>query len=155
MDTLTITLQRRNILSDMMVRSHAEVAYIIDDRERYVAELGTEKAQLAQQCITDAATEVRSAFRDVIPGFSDALSAGDNYDTSDIVFAMAVSARKRPGLADSLAKAIHAYIVDSALGRYYGSVSRPDLAKSHLDRLQADLSVISGLVYRKLDPTYQ
>ena len=154
MDTVTVTLQRSNLLSDMQLRSHAEVAFIPDDRERYLAELGTEKFQLAQQFITDAATEVRSAFRAVIPGLPDALSANDDFDTSDIVFTMLATERKSPGLADALAKAIHAYIADSALGRFYESVSRPELAKSHKDRLAADLAVISGLVYTKSFPTY-
>ena len=155
METVTINITRASVLADMKVKSHAEVAVIADPTERYLAELGTEKEQEAQQCITDAATEVHSVLRAFLGGFSGTETASDAYDTTaTITYVLKVTARKAPGLAAPLAKAVHAYIVDSALGKFYASVSRPELAERHNAQLPAEISVIENLIYRRTNPTY-
>ena len=153
METVTITINRSNVLADMKVKSHAEVALIADPKERYLAELGTEKEQEAQQCITDAATEVRSVLRQSLLETASS-SATDPYDTGAITYPLSVTARKAPGLADALAKAIHAYIVDSALDKFYTSVSRADFAERHRARTASALTVISNIIYHRANPAY-
>lgn len=154
MTTVTISITRASVLADMKVKSHAEVALLADPKERYLAELGTEKEEEAQQCITDAATEAQSMLRQFIPGTA-AASATDAYDTTAaIAYALEVTPRKASGLADPLAKALHAYIVDAALDKFYTSVSRPDFAERHRTRLASDLTVISNLIYHRTAPAY-
>lgn len=154
METVTISISRASVLADMRVTSHAEVAGIGDDKARYLSELGTEKLQEANQCITDAATEVTGILRPHLAGTT-ATTASDPYDTTaTIVYALQVPPRKVPGLADAMAKAIHAYIVDSALGRYYVSVSRPDLAEPHRARLSGEMATMDNILYRRAAPAY-
>lgn len=155
MESVTINITRASVLADMKVKSHAEVASIPDEKERYLAELGTEKAEEAQQCITDAATEIGSILRPFLSGFSGTKIATDTYDTTaTITYTLSVTPRKAPGLADALTKAIHAYIVDSALEKFYTSVSRPDLAQRHLSAVAPALTFIENLLYRRKSPTY-
>ena len=150
---ITITISRASVLADMEVTSHGEVALLADPRDRYLSELGTEKEQEAQQCITDAATEVNSVLRPFLSG-SAASSATDTYDTGTIAYVLSVTTRKAYVLADALAKAVHAYIVDSALDKFYTAVSRPDFAERHRSRLASDVTVISNLIYHRAKPAY-
>ena len=84
-----------------------------------------------------------------------ATTASDPYDTTaTITYALQVPPRKVPGLADAMAKAIHAYIVDSALGRFYVSVSRPDLAEPHRARLSGEMATMDNILYRRAAPAY-
>ena len=154
MEAVTINIKRANLIADMKVTSHSEATALADPQERYLAELGSDKLELAHQCITDAATEAGSVLRRFLTGFYGDETATDNYDTADIVYVLSVTARKAPGLADALAKAVHAYVVDSALDKYYVSVSRPDMAQRHRDRLASHLTVIDGLLHRRTSPTY-
>lgn len=157
METVTVNIARANVLADMKVKSHLEVASIVDDRERYLAELGSEKEEEAQQCITDAATEVHSELRQLLVfGTSEPTTATDNYDTTaTITFTLSVTSRKSPGLAKALANAVHAYVVDSALDKFYVAVARPDFADRHRARLANELAVITNLCYRKFNPEYE
>ena len=152
--SVTITISRTSVLADMEVTSHGEVALLTDPRERYLSELGSEKAQEAQQCITDASAEVNSVLRPFLSG-SDTTTANDNYvGSGSISYTLDVTARKANGLADALAKAIHAYIVDSALDKFYTAVSRPDFAERHRNRLASEVTVISNLIYHRAKVTY-
>lgn len=155
METVIVNISRSGVMSDMRVKSHAEVASIADPTERYLAEAGTEKTEELNQCITDATAEATAALRTFMTGFGDALTADDYYDTTeDITFALSVTERKAAGLSEALAKAIHAYIVESALDKFYTSVARPELAQRHAARLATALSVIDNLIYRRSQPTY-
>lgn len=155
METVTINITRASVLADMKVKSHAEVAVIADPTERYLAELGTEKEQEAHQCITDAAVEIHSALRPFLTFSSGTETATDTYDTTaTITYVLSVTARKAPGMADALMKAIHAYIVDSALDKYYVSVARPDYADRHHAKLATELAAIDTILYRRKNPTY-
>ena len=151
---LTITIQRAQVLADMKVKSHAEVASMADPAARYLAELGTEKEQEASQCINDASAEVVALLRPLLSGSVDTTGTDTFDDSSDIVFTLDVTSRKAAGLGSPLAKAIHAYIVDSAMAKYYISVAQGSLAQAHNARLASEITVINELCYRKQDPKY-
>lgn len=154
MQTITITIGRNSVLADMKVKSHAEVAAIANDKERYLAELGTEKEPEAHQCITDTFADVSSLMRRIVRG-TIVTSANDDYAGSgDLILNVEVTPRKAAGLADSLTDALHAYTVDAALARYYKAVSRLDFAQAHLNTLPADLATIDRLIYRRTKPSY-
>lgn len=139
----------------MKVKSHSEVAHIPDDKARYLAELGSEKEAEAQQCITDASNEVAAFIRPLLTFSSGSETATDAYDTAaSIVYTLSVTARKASGMANALAKAIHAYIVDAALAKFYGSVAQGDLAEIHRVRLASELADINNIIYRRKNPSY-
>lgn len=146
----TISISRDEVLADMKVKSHAEVASIPDATQRYLAELGTEKEPEAHQCINDAAAEVAALLRPLDGTFTG--SATDDYDaSSDLSFSIDVTSRKP--IATPLTKAVHAYIVDSALAKFYVAVSRPELAERHNGRMALDMATINRLLYTKNNPT--
>lgn len=155
MTTVQITIKRANVLDDMKVKSHAETAVIADPTERYIAELGSEKEEEAQQCITDASVEVTSVLRQSLKETGSNDTVDDDYDDSiDIVYSMDCTSRRAAGLGDSLMKAIHAYIVDSALNKFYISVGRADFAERHGSKLAAEIMVIRKLLHTKFKPVY-
>jgi hypothetical protein len=155
METVTINITRASVLADMKVKVHAATASIADDKARYLAQLGSEREQEAHQCITDASLEVATALRRLLTGFpTQTETAGDAYDTTaTITYVLTVSQRKSKGLAKFLAQAIHAYLVDSALSKYYVSVNHAELAAPHLAALAVQKSYIESLCYTKTEPS--
>lgn len=154
MTQVTITISRNQVLADMKVKSHAEVATIEDPKVRYLVELGSERAEEAHQSINDAAGEVLAQLHKVTAASAEATGT-DTYDnSSDISIDINVSSRTAPGLGTALAKVIHDYIVDSALSKYYVSVSRDDMATRHLNMLPRQLAMMEQLIYTKVEPTY-
>ena len=155
METVTVNISRASVLADMRVKSHAEVAAIDDDKARYLAELGTEKVEEANQCINDAAAEVAAVLRPFHAAVTGTETAGDAYDTTaEIAFVLSVTGRKAPGMAKALADLIHPYIVDAALDKFYTSVAHPELAERHRAKLPTALAAIQGILYRRKAPTY-
>lgn len=154
MDTITVNISRTELLDDMKVTSHAEVAAIADAKVRYLAELGSEKEQLAQQAITDTSVEVLSVLRRYIDGTSGDGAASNDYDASDISYTLSVSSRKSAGLAEPLTKAVHDYMRESALAKYYDSVSQVEMAQRHRARIVTPLATMHSLLYRKDEPQY-
>lgn len=147
----SITITRANVLADMKVKSHAEVASIKDDRERYLAELGSDKLYEANQCINDACAEVAALLRPVQGTISSGFAADNAYDTDDIAFAIEVTTRKP--IQIPLTKAVHAYIVDAALAKYYVAVSHPEISERHGARIVTDVATINRLLFTKDEPT--
>jgi len=151
---ITITISRASVLADMKVKSHAEVAAIADDKARYLAELGNEKEQEANQCITEAAADIEAYLRSILKYDTVDQSASDAYETTEsIIYKFSVSDRKKYGLAKALTKEIHAYIVDSALARFYDAVSHAELSAVHLKRLPSALAAIDNIFFKKSEPT--
>lgn len=149
---VTININRANVISDMRVKSQEELAPIVDDRERYVAEIGSEKLEEVNQCITNASVEVTTMLLPFLSGTAGSSSATDNYDTANLTYTLSVAELPSPNFAADLTKALHAYIVDSALSKYYISVSRAPLAEAHAARLQALSIFIRNLIYYRPMP---
>lgn len=150
--SINITINKNSILDDMQLKSHLEVASIADPQARYFAELGSEKEEEAHQCINDAVGEVMALLTRRLSSATGA--EDDSFDPGDVVFAISSTGRYNTGLQRALTLAIHAYIVDSALAKFYGSVSHPELATPHINRLPVQKSYIDALIYSKNEPTY-
>ena len=157
MTTITITIQRSSVLADMKVKNHHEAALIQDTRERYLVEAGTEKLPELHQCITDAFADASAIVRQFIsPGSPSATITGnDTYSaTGDLSVVLSVTSRKAAGLTDPLAAALHKYIVDAALAKFYKAVAHPALAQAREADLQRDNATIENLIYRRGKPSY-
>lgn len=149
---VTINITRANVIADMRIKSQQELAPVVDDRERYIAEIGTEKLEEVNQCITDASVEVSTILLPFLTGTAGSSSATDNYDTANLVYNLSVAELPSPNFAADVTKAVHAYIVDSALAKYYLSVSRGQLAEAHAARLQALSIFLRNLIYYRPMP---
>ena len=152
--TITITIGRSSVLSDIRVKSHAEAAAISNAEERYIVEAGTEKLPEVHQCINDAFSEVHAIVRQFVTGASTA-SANDAYRSSgDLVLALDIPSRKSVAIATPLTDAIHKYVVDSAMSKFYRAVSRPAMGDAHAQSLASDRANIDILLYTKQEPVY-
>lgn len=136
----------------MKVKSHAEVATIADPTERYLVEAGTEKLEEINQCITNASTEVNSLLLRFLSGTSGAATATDSYETADIIYTLDMPEAPTPTFAAELTRAIHAYIVDSALALFYQSVSQGNLSTMHASKLPSEITIIRKLIYYRPMP---
>ena len=157
MITITITIQRSSVLSDMKVKNRHEAALITDAKERYLAEAGTEKLPELHQCITDAFADAEAAVRPFIQSQSPSasVSGNDSYSsTGDLSVVLEVSSRKANGLTVPLTAALHRYIVDDALAKFYKSVAHPALAQAREAEAARDLATIEGLIFRRSNPVY-
>jgi len=139
---MTITLTEADILLDIKIKSHQQAETIVDPTERYKVEAGTEKEDDIKQCIKDAAAEVCAVLRPFLTSYS------------SLSFTLDVTTRKETGLQGPLTDAIYAYIVDSAMAKFYRDVNRPTFAEQHLQHLPTDLAAIESLIYRRTKPTY-
>ena len=156
MTTLTITIKRAQVLADIKVVSHAEVASVEDTRLRYLYEAGSDKVEQIHQCITDAYADAGALMRPFAPGSPSAsVSADDTFSSSgDLVIVMSLTTRKAANLETPLMAALHKYVVDDALAKFYKGVNHAALQQVHEGQLQADISAVEALVYRRMKPTY-
>lgn len=152
--TLNITISRESVIADLRVKAHMEAAVIGSAEERYIVDAGTEKIQEIHQCVTDAFSEASAIVREFNRGSQTAL-ANDAYRAAgDLGLALEVSGRRISGIATPLADAIHKYVVDSAMAKFFRSVSRPEMAERHSAALPSDRANIDVLLYVKHEPEY-
>lgn len=157
MTTITITIQRSSVLADMKVKNHHEAALIQDTRERYLVEAGTEKLPELHQCITDAFSDASALVRPFIATSTASTTAAGNdtyASTGDLSVVLYVTWRKADGLTVPLTAALHKYIVDDALAKFYKAVAHPALAQAREAEMQNGLSTIESLLHRRGNPTY-
>ena len=157
MTTITITIQRSSVLADMKVKNHHEAALIPDTRERYLVEAGTEKVQELHQCITDAFADASAIVRPFIKSSTESETAtgNDTYaSTGDLSVVLYLTWRKADGLAVPLTAALHEYIVDDALAKFYKAVAHPTLSQAREADMKNDQSTIESLLHRRGNPTY-
>lgn len=152
--TLNITIGRDSVIADLLVKSHLESASISNAEERYIVQAGTEKIQEIHQCVTDAFSEASAILREFVTGSATLLMNDDYRSAGDLALALEVSERRAVGLATPLTDAIHKYVVDSAMAKFYRAVSRPEMAERHSASLPADRSNIDVLLYVKQEPVY-
>lgn len=147
MAEVTIMIDRASVLSDMKVKSHAQMVAMSDPKQRYLAELGSEKHEEAGQCISDAASGALALMHPLAKGSG----TGGYAVIGSITFTLNLTSRKS-GVQEPLKAALHTYIVDGALARYYGAVNQPSLAQMHAARLADDGAAIEMLLFRKSEP---
>jgi len=157
MTTITITIQRSSVLADMKVKNHHEAALIPDSKERYLVEAGTEKLLELHQCITDAFSDasaiVRPFIKSVTPSATE--TGNDTFaSTGDLSLVLSVTSRKANGLTVPLTAALHKYIVNDAMAKFYKAVAHPTLSQARETDMQKDLSTIEALLYRRENPIY-
>jgi len=157
MITITITIQRSSVLADMKVKNHHEAALITDSRERYLVEAGTEKLPELHQCITDAFSDASALVRPFIESVSSSasVSGNDSYSsTGDLSVVLEVTSRKANGLTVPLTTALHKYVVDDALAKFYKAVGHSVLGQAREADVAKDIATIEGLIYRRSNPIY-
>lgn len=149
---MKIEFSKKELLFDIMNKSHGEVSVITDAEARYKAEAGTEKTdEIERDLITSTSILYASIGRFLCGNLTPYADNGAGLPET-LVYEFTFSERRLDGKAQPLADAIHAFLVDSTLGLFYNSVSASDLAVKRSGMAQADLQLVERLVYTKKQP---
>lgn len=157
---VSVKLSQEEILFDIMSRSRSECASISDPEARYAAEAGSGRRDLLLRLLADADSEMRvicdrflteNYSRNVtnIPDIDDGMDDGTD-KTMDYVFEF--SPRRADGKAVQLKEIMHAYLIDSVLGRFYIASGKPDFAQIHAKMASDGAATLSSLLYTKKEP---
>ena len=149
---MVVELYVQEILSNLRAVSHREVAGIENVDARYRAEAGSEKMDDIYRCIFDAAKRLGSrCFRFLddayIPNFDNASNFPEKI-TYDFNF----SERRAINKAVPLEEAMHTFILEYALAKFYSIVNQSELSNKHsLQAIDAG-NVLDELLYTKKPP---
>lgn len=149
---MVIELYDDVILKDVKTKSHYEVSEIPDAEARYRAEAGTEKEGEIHRCIQEGASRLmHRCLRYLRNYYTDKRDNEDN-PQSVYVYDFVLSERRSLGKAEPLSEAMHTFIVEYALSKFYASVSQGELSNKH-SLLAVDAgNRIDELLYFKLPP---
>ena len=152
MNSVQIVISRQNAYDDILVKSHIDAAVIVDATERYMVEAGSEKAEQIHQCISDAFGETLILLRRFLDQNSITAGVTSSYDgEGDLELTFDISGRRAHYFAETLTPAVHAFVVDAALGKYYATI-RPVFAEPYLRRLADDTANIRTIIFTKQPP---
>lgn len=151
--TLNIEIATFRIREDIYYKSHLEVMSIEDPESRDVCRADEEKVDEIDRNILSADGELRIALHRWLSP-SDAVSATNVLTISNnLTYQFKTSPRGADHKTTALAAGIHAYLVDSALAKFYTSVNQPNLAKPHKDKADVVLKALHDELYLKTPPT--
>ncbi len=149
---MKIELSKKELLFDIMNKSHSEVSVITDAEARYKAEAGTEKAdEIERDLITSMSLLYASIGRFLRSDLTTCAENGAGMPDT-LVYEFTFSERRLDGKMQPLTDAIHAFLVDSTLGLFYNSVSASDIAAKRAQMAINDLQLVERLVYSKKQP---
>ena len=150
---MTITLYASKIIEDIKAKSHDEVAEIADKDMRYRAEAGSEKMAQIKDCLRIAGSRLsQRCLRFLVNGYSEQSdnSAQDAWSfTFEFDFG---SGRRADGKSGPLTEAMHTFMVEYSLMKFYSNVSQSELSNKHgILALEAG-DLVETLLYTKLPP---
>lgn len=160
MPATTVIISVTNVIGDLRLKSHLEVANIEPADLRYKIQAGTEKDEEIYQSLQDSHNALTHICRKFLSGVT--LSGGGNFSDDDsldstvteITYSFDLTERRSQVIKEPLSKAMHAYLVDSVLMKFYNSVNQEALAAVHERRCAQKQAEIEDLLYTKLKPIY-
>ena len=156
---MTITIDIDSLISDLLIKSHMNTARIKDPEDRYAVRAAEENRDELLECIQEAGRTVIGICRPFLQVTDD--DEGDDSfvfsgsSTADLVLSFDVTARRTSNIADSLAQAIHSFMVGASLRRFYTTVAMADLAQMYAATEASAREEIVSLLYRKLEPVWE
>jgi len=148
---MVIELYTQEILNDLRSKSHYEVSQITDAEARYKVEAGSEKMDEVTRCISEAASRLHGRCRRFLKEFLSRNMDNTVFFPDKYVVNLVLSERR--GLnKESIAEAMHTFLVEYALSKFYVSMSQQELSNKH-SLLAVDAgNLIDELLYTKLPP---
>lgn len=149
---MKIEFSKKELLFDMMNKSHSEVSVITDAEARYKVEAGSEKADELERDFITAMTMLNPHISRYL--VSDFICRADNGAglPEILVFEFSLSERRLDGKVQPLTDAIHAFLVDCTLGLFYASVAHTEFQKKRTEMAAVDAQLIEQLIYTKRPP---
>lgn len=148
---MVIELHKQEILNDLRSKSHYEVSQIDDAEARYKVEAGTEKMDEVNRCISEAASRLNGRCRRFLRDYQPSYVVDAVFSPDSFVIDLAISERRAIN-KESIAEAMHTFVVEYALSKFYVSMSQQELSNKH-SLLAVDAgNLIDELLYTKLPP---
>ena len=149
---MVIELYKQELLDDIRMKSHLEMANIEDVEARYRVEAGSEKIEDITRCLGEGLGAVRHRcirfLKEEITEHSDNLS----YLPDTFTFNLSLSERRAIGKNEPLTRAMHSLVVEYALAKFYSDVSQIELSNKHSALAINAGNEIDDLLYTKLPP---
>lgn len=152
----TIEIKLASLLSDVKVKSHMNTARIKDADDRYLVRAAEENEAETVQCLQEAWRSMLSLCRRFLDPTDDDMGDDVLMRTPETTrtLTLDITERRTSNIGDTLAQAIHTYLVAGTLRRFYTSVAMADLTAMYAGQEQAAANEITNLLYRKQEPTY-
>ena len=155
---ITITIFADSLISDMLVKSHMNTARIKDPEDQYAVRAAEENRDDLLEGLQEAWRTLKGICRPFLDTTND--TAGDDSflfsgSTPQMQLSFDVTVRRTSNIADSLAQAIHSFLVGASLRRFYTSVAMADLAQMYAATEASAREEIVNLLYRKLEPVWE
>lgn len=148
---MEITLGITAIKEDMILKSHLELETEENLDKKWYARVDEDKEDELDRAIMNAGADLEAlCWRWIEATYVQA--EDDALEASNLVFNLNFSRRRTAEKAKQLASAMHAYIVDDALAKFYDTVEAQDLSEQHAKNAQAQAQVITHIIYSKLPP---
>ena len=155
--SVSITIKMASLKSDILVKSFMNTARVKDPADQYAVRAGEENSKEVDQCLQDAFSSLKAVCRPFLAttndtAGNDALDA--NIGVTDQTLTFDVTVRRTANFADALAQAMHQYLVNASLRRFYTTAMMPDLVSAYTAGEAEAYNTIKGLLYRKAEPIY-
>ena len=152
---ITITIKTASVISDIRLKSHMNTARIKDPEDRYAVRAAEENEDEILEGLQEAWRSVKGLCRQFLEATDDA-TGDDTFDsaTTDKTLSFDVTERRTSNIGDALSQAIHTFLVNGTLRRFYTSAAMPDLVQLYAAGETASRDEIVNLLYRKLEPVW-
>lgn len=153
--SVTITIKTASLISDIKIKSQMNTERIKDAEDRYAVRAGEENEAEVKEALQEAWRSVKGLCRRFLTANADS-TGSDLFDTSttDKSLTFDLTARRTSNIGEPLAQAIHNYLVNGTLRRFYTSAVMPDLVASYAAAETAAQAEIVSLLYRKQEPVW-
>ena len=149
---MVIELYSQEIWNDIRSKSHYEVANVTDAETRYRIEAGSEKKDEIIRCINEGVSRLYHRCWRYLK--EDWKEYADNTTSLPDVFPveLVLAERRAIGKAEPLKEAMHTFVVEYALSKFYSDMAMQDISNKHsMLALDAEKR-IEDLLYKKLPP---
>ena len=152
---ITITIKTASLISDIKVKSHMNTARIKDPEDRYAVRAAEENEGEVLESLQEAWRMLKGICRPFLDVTADS-TGNDVFDTSttDKSLVFDVTVRRTSNIAEALSQAIHTFLVNGTLRRFYTTAAMADLASLYASGETASRDEIVNLLYRKMEPVY-
>lgn len=152
---ITITIKTASLLDDIRIKSFMNSERIKDPEERYAVRAAEENNAEVMESLQEAWRSLKALCRKFLAATDDA-AGSDIFDTStaDRTLTLDVTVRRSSNIGEPLAQAMHNYLVNGTLRRFYTSAVMADLVTLYGAAENAARDEVVNLLYRKLEPAY-
>ena len=142
---MVITINTQNIIDDISAE--------------FLMELGSTDAIPPKGKLIQSLNESNARLKVILNRYLDYSDVNQTAEDSlgveeEFVYNLWLSTRKGTNKAQSLADAVHAFLVNVTLTKAYSTMMMPELAKKHDEQAVADATLLNTLLNSKLPPVY-